>query len=688
MRRRPRRPSQAPGPAGGLRTTGGGPPLSRPKRFLFWLITCALPFLLAGLLESGLRVAGYGTKLALFTTTSVHGTTYYLLNHQVKARYFPEIQFSATASREYFRMPKPAGTFRIFVLGGSTAAGFPYGANGSFAAFLRERLSCVFPDRRVEVINLGMTGTNSYTVLDLARELPAYAPDLLLVYDGHNEFYGGLGVSSRGLLGGSRTATLVYLRLLHSRAFLLLRDVYGRIGEFLHPGAADAPRNVTLESLAQGKGVRYDSPMYAEALRGFEDNLADLRAVCAAHHLPLILSTQVSNLRGQPPFLSETNPALTPESRRLFDEDRLTAERAWNEHRWSDALSAYTAASRIDSLHAATHFAIGRCLDILGDRSGARAQYRAARDYDELRFRASGDFNRAILRQEGEGVGVVDMEALFMGREPDSLIGNELILEHLHPNSVGAFLMAGGYAAAMRQLGLPVDAHLWAVRDTVADGALWNRRTVTELDERIALLRTARLTSAYPFAEPSLTVPRQFPEDSLQAFALRVADGGWGGGDAHLAAARYYAQCSNYPAAEREYRTLISLDLLQVDSYLDLARLYMLQNRFSEASAVLTASLEVGSEGAAYEMLGDALAAQGRNAEAATEYQEALARLTAEEDQAALWYRVAQAELRQHHGAAAREALKRVLLISPGDARALMLMRTLDGRGAARSRGG
>jgi len=67
-------------------------------------------------------------------------------------------------------------------------------------------------------------------------------------------------------------------------------------------------------------------------------------------------------------------------------------------------------------------------------------EYIRARDLDELRFRASGDFNRAILRQERDAeVGTVDMEQLFMANSPDSLIGNGFILEHLHPNSFGIF---------------------------------------------------------------------------------------------------------------------------------------------------------------------------------------------------------------------------------------------------------
>ncbi len=68
-------------------------------------------------------------------------------------------------------MPKPAGTYRIFCLGGSTTVGFPYWYNGSFPSFLRDRLRRTFPERSIEIINLGMTATNSYTVVDMVRDV-------------------------------------------------------------------------------------------------------------------------------------------------------------------------------------------------------------------------------------------------------------------------------------------------------------------------------------------------------------------------------------------------------------------------------------------------------------------------------------------------------------------------------------
>ena len=64
------------------------------------------------------------------------------------------------------------------------------------AAFLQLMLQDAWPDRRVEVINLGTTAIASFPVLGITTEALDYEPDLVVVYTGHNEFFGTYGVAS------------------------------------------------------------------------------------------------------------------------------------------------------------------------------------------------------------------------------------------------------------------------------------------------------------------------------------------------------------------------------------------------------------------------------------------------------------------------------------------------------------
>jgi hypothetical protein len=87
------------------------------------------------------------------------------------------------------------------------------------AAFLQLMLQDAWPDRRVEVINLGTTAIASFPVLGITTEALDYEPDLVVVYTGYNEFFGTYGVASVGR-AGSRPWMLRANRWLHSLAIV------------------------------------------------------------------------------------------------------------------------------------------------------------------------------------------------------------------------------------------------------------------------------------------------------------------------------------------------------------------------------------------------------------------------------------------------------------------------------------
>lgn len=74
-----------------------------------------------------------------------------------------------------FLAHKPANGFRVFVLGGSSEAGTPYGYDYSFAEFLRVLLTEALPGRHVEVVNTATPGFASRRLLYVAREVAGYA---------------------------------------------------------------------------------------------------------------------------------------------------------------------------------------------------------------------------------------------------------------------------------------------------------------------------------------------------------------------------------------------------------------------------------------------------------------------------------------------------------------------------------
>lgn len=97
---------------------------------------------------------------------------------------------------------KPEGTYRVFLMGGSTA----YGLGGLWAhlqeeyavldntetidAYLEAELQGALPDRRVEVINAAITSTwTHHSLIYVNQAILGYDPDMILFLDGFNDFY-------------------------------------------------------------------------------------------------------------------------------------------------------------------------------------------------------------------------------------------------------------------------------------------------------------------------------------------------------------------------------------------------------------------------------------------------------------------------------------------------------------------
>jgi len=647
---------------------------SHTKRRAFSLITLLFPFLLLTALEFTLRISNYGADVSLFTTEVLNGKTYNVMNPAVKARYFSRVDFSPNTSPDYFQIPKPDSTFRIFCLGGSTTAGFPYSFVGSFSTFLRDRLKTMFPDKRIEVVNLGVTATNSYTVLDVAKELVDYQPDLFLVYDGHNEFYGALGIASHESFVGSRWFTQLYLKLVHFRSFQLFRNLFSHVMSLSGNNSAEQQTGTMMERLARGQYIPYGSEKYRQCLENYKANVEELADLCKNNNISLFLGAQVSNLRDRAPFVSVDAETKSPAE---VDILLTTGKNSLEDNLYPNAFVSFQKALSIDSTRADAQYCMARTLDSLGRKQEALAHYIKARDYDMLRFRMSSDFNNVLRRMDDDKlITFVDIERKFKANSPDSLIGNTLILEHLHPNARGYFLMAKEYVWMMhwRKLIVHTDDE-WNRRDNLDDEKLWNERPITELDERCAQRRTELLKAGWPFRNESVPVPDVDRKDTIGVIAEQVVRGFISWEEGHVAVADHYARRGDFAKLEREYKTLINQIPLNISAYLLLAQVYLQQNKNLEAATILVRSLEVEKTVFAYRTLGrlalDAPVAIGF-------FENAFLLSTSQRDKTETGYLLAEAYLRGNDRLKAVTQLQNVLTIDPQFAPAMQLLARIN----------
>jgi tetratricopeptide (TPR) repeat protein len=445
----------------------------------------AVPLLFFLVLEGGLRLAGFGDSYPLFVSAPSQ-PDYLFPNPEVARRYFRPGSIVPLPQMDFFRAHKAPGSFRIFFQGESSAAGFPYRHGGAPSRMLAERLQATFPDRDVEVVNTALTAVNSYTLLDQSREIIAQKPDAVMIYTGHNEFYGVFGVGSSQSGGRSRALVKAYLALRPLRTVQLLARALSRAP------AADASARSVMELMAGEQLVPYGSPRYRAGLAQFRANLSELLARYQASGIPVLIGTVASNDRGQRPFASELLPGT----------ERAAWERAY--HAGVQAMArgdtpaaerALHDAVRIDSTAADAFFALARCAEARGDVAGARAAYRAARDRDQLRFRAPEDVNR-IIREEAarHGAVVVDTRGALERASPGGVVGDAVMLEHLHPNVQGYFVIADAFYQALRAKGM-IGPWTRAVPAAQARAAL----PLTAVDSLVGVFRADRLRSGWPF---------------------------------------------------------------------------------------------------------------------------------------------------------------------------------------------
>jgi tetratricopeptide (TPR) repeat protein len=459
---------------------------------LFKGIAILLPFLVLGLVEMSLRIFHYGHDLRLFVEYPADNR-YLILNPDASRRYFSNQENATTGNIEPFKKKKDSGTLRIFVLGESTTIGYPYFHNGSFHRWLQYRLMRTFPDRNFEIINLSLTAVNSYTVLGFAKEVVNYEPDAVLIYSGHNEYYGALGVGSTENIGGNR---LIINSMLWLRGFRLVQwmtNACDGIARWFGK-KKDLAGKTRMELMVGKQEIPYRSKLFDRGIDQFTVNMEETLSLLHKRGIPVYISTLVSNEKDLPPFISAAAdsvrfPGFYPHYEKglsaLRNKDSTTAFAEFNQ-----AEGAYDG-------HALCNYYLGRLAYAKGEFADAKGWFSRARELDELRFRAPDELNGIITRlsRSFDNTHLVDARSAFEARAENHIIGNGLILEHVHPNLYGYALLSDVFYTAMEKEGLfsvPKDGGM-------SFSQLLASMPITKVDSLTGVYKIFNLKSSWPF---------------------------------------------------------------------------------------------------------------------------------------------------------------------------------------------
>lgn len=625
--------------------SGAGGPLAGPtagnltrRRYAFFLaVTLALPLLLLISIEIALRLANPDGALALFVRAPAVNGDYLVANRSVGERWFSGIDNPPTPAPELFARGKPSRGFRVFVMGESAAAGFPYPRNAEFSRLLADVLRDVLPADSVEVINVAIAATNSFATLDMADEVAAQHPDAVLVYAGHNEYYGVLGSASRVTIPGGSRAIRLYMRLLRLQSVLALRNFIARVMSRRKAGGDDLEAASLMEILASDRQIPLGGRRYDAGAEQFESNMEAICRLFKRNGIAVFLGSLASNIRDQPPFAAEAN--ATPGA-------------------------------------ADSTFAAGRAAFAAGDSAIADRLFVRARDLDVVRFRAPSEFNRIIKRvSTSTGAVYVPVAEAFAAASPGRAPGSNIFLEHVHPTRAGQALIARIFFESMLNSGL---LHNQADSIRLHPWDEYERRTeLTPFDERIAYHTTRTLNSRWPFVPVSRQVDyrgKYVPVSLLDSLAFAVSAGArWE--IAKLRLGGDYERRMQFDSAAAEYAGLARDAPLASEPWLLVARALGRAGRTAEAESALKRAVDIRPNPAALNVLATRAAQRRELPQAISYFQQSLA---LEPAQPEALYELSLAYGVSRQIGAARETALRLSRIAPDYPRLPQLLRALE----------
>ena len=417
------------------------------KIILFYILALSVPILILIGTEYLLRfTSGYQVS-TLINPINNHNKA--ILNANYFNRYFSS--FNPSTSIAPFSNPRDTNAVRILSLGGSSMAGYPYSHHFSPSAILEINLKKAFPNTTFEVINTSITAFNSFGIVDITSKMVELDPDIILIYTGHNEFYGTLGSSSAEGISTSSILRRTYLNLYPIALFQFGYRFYKNITA---SSSETSNRNTTMSRLMTSSDIPLHGPLYNQTLNDFHENLMSIYDYASHDEIPIVISTVVSNLKDQSP---------------MGDNDEANLYKL-------QADSTYTR----------------------GDIDLARDLYVLARDTDPIRFRAPSRIN-SVIREFTQHTGshLVDIEKNYRDLCTSGIEDSSCFTDHLHPNYTGYTHIAQEFYNAL----IPIIEQ--KINYSYSSKSAFIIPELDPLEKRIADINIQILTSAPPFTKLS-----------------------------------------------------------------------------------------------------------------------------------------------------------------------------------------
>ncbi len=549
-----------------------------------------------------------------------------------------------TFNEQSFLAEKPADGLRLFVIGGSSAYGYPWTAEETFSGMLADVLEQAHPQRTVEVVNAAGVSYAMHRLRILSHELLEYDPDVLVIYSGHNEFVETdffEALKQRGGLNRVEHAAA------HSRIYSAMRGL-------LRP-TPTSPATERYDRFVRRETRLWDDEGKRAVVAGFAEGLRDILRRARRAGVTVVLCTVPCNLRDWRPQRSAIDESLAGDMRlrwqRALDEARSRVD-APADHEPDAALAEALA---LDPTHAESHWLAGRLHEARGEWGLAREAYSRACDLDASPARRLSAINETIRELAlAEGALLVDVEQAFVDASEHGLVGFELIEDYVHPTLAGHRIVAWEIWQALERHG-NVGAPGTASRATF-DEALSRR-------DGSASHSAGRDNATWLFNQGAVLRNQGHTARAIESFRASLAIAPEFAG-ALAALADLLIQEQRLDEAEPLVVRLLALDPDSPFGNGLQGTIQLARGEALKAEATFRRLLERNPDDAkGHEGLAVALAVQDRDEEAIAAF-----RIATELDpeQRDNWYRLAELLRRSDDRQAAADALSRALRLDPG----------------------
>lgn len=395
-----------------------------------------------------------------------------------------------------FFLERPKGGLRIFVLGGSAAAGWPFHVGDTnISALLERKLKLLYPGRHIEVINVAAGTYASHRVKLILEEVLSYNPDFLFLYNGNNEFLESLVYRPRNPPAPWDCSAAIRL------AYRFIMPL-PRVDVKNFNISAQIPNTLSF-AFSKTSLYREDPRQFQMLLEHYRFNLEEMVAAADKAKIPLFLLTCPVNLKDWVPNVSRhRNDLSSVEKTRwkgLFRDGFIEVERG----NFSSAIAPLRAAIALDDEYAEAHYRLAEALRNTGKVEEAKAEYVLALQRDAFPFRELPEFQDVLRGVATKSrTPLVDIVAPLEDATVDGILGYDTLVDYVHLSEKSQEIVAqemvralfkrgllqGVSAADVERARISIRTKFWARREVAAADLNYNMAMIMHQYERLDVL--------------------------------------------------------------------------------------------------------------------------------------------------------------------------------------------------------